>query len=276
MIGQPNGSMGVDCGDVDNDGWLDLWMTSYQGERPVLYHNLAGQGFEDVSSRTGAAAGSLPWVKWGCGIVDFDNDGRRDLFIACGHINDLVEQFDDTTAYRNHNVLLRNVGGRFVEMSAAAGLHAVPRHSARGAAFDDLDNDGDLDGVILNAREAPTLLRNLDRERGGEHHWLQVRLVGRDSNRDGVGANVRVVTPGAVLVDEVHAGRGYQGHFGSRLHFGLGPAAAVERVEVRWIGGGREAFDVAGIDRLVVLTEGAGRRVDRPGEMEKVPEGDRR
>jgi len=157
-------------------------------------------------------------------------------------------------------------------MSAAAGLHAVPRHSARGAAFDDLDNDGDLDGVILNAREAPTLLRNLDRERGGEHHWLQVRLVGRDSNRDGVGANVRVVTPGAVLVDEVHAGRGYQGHFGSRLHFGLGPAAAVERVEVRWIGGGREAFDVAGIDRLVVLTEGAGRRVDRPGEVETEPD----
>ena len=276
MIGQPNGSMGVDCGDVDNDGWLDLWMTSYQGERPVLYHNLAGQGFEDVSSRTGAAAGSLPWVKWGCGIVDFDNDGRRDLFIACGHINDLVAQFDDTTAYRNHNVLLRNVGGRFVEMSAAAGLHAVPRHSARGAAFDDLDNDGDLDGVILNAREAPTLLRNLDRERGGGHHWLQVRLVGRDSNRDGVGASVSVVIPGAVLVDEVHAGRGYQGHFGSRLHFGLGPAAAVESVEVRWIGGGREAFDVAGIDRLVVLTEGAGRRVDRPGERETVPKGDRR
>ena len=274
MIGQPNGSMGVDCGDVDNDGWLDLWMTSYQGERPVLYHNLAGHGFEDVSARTGAGAGSVPWVKWGCGIVDFDNDGRRDLFIACGHINDLVEQFDDATAYRNHNVLLRNVGERFMEMSAAAGLHAIPRHSARGAAFDDLDDDGDIDGVILNAREAPTLLRNLERERGGEHHWLQLRLVGRGSNRDGVGALVRVVTPEGVFVDEVHSGRGYQGHFGSRLHFGLGAGMAVDRVEVRWVGGGREAFDVAGIDRLVTLTEGAGRPVDRPAETET--EADRR
>jgi hypothetical protein len=264
MIGQPNGSMGVDCGDVDNDGWLDLWMTSYQGERPVLYHNLAGQGFEDVSSRTGAAAGGLPWVKWGCGIVDFDNDGFRDLFVACGHINDLVEDYDDTTAYRNHNLVLRNLGGRFADCSGAAGLHDLPRHSARGAAFDDLDDDGDVDGVILNAREAPTLLRNLARERGDGHHWLQVRLVGRDTNRDGVGAVVGVVVGGRVLVDEVHAGRGYQGHFGSRLHFGLGRDPAVDRIEVRWIGGRRERFDVDGVDRLVVLTEGEGVPADPP------------
>lgn len=269
MIGQPNGSMGVDCGDVDNDGWLDLWMTSYQGERPVLYHNLAGQGFEDVGSRTGAASGSLPWVKWGCGIVDFDNDGLRDLFIACGHINDLVDEYDDASAYRNHNLVLRNLGGRFDECSAAAGLHDVPRHSARGAAFDDLDDDGDVDGVVLNAREAPTLLRNRERERGGGNHWLQVRLVGRDTNRDGVGAAVRVVVGDRVLADEVHAGRGYQGHFGSRLHFGLGRDRAVDRIEVRWIGGRSERFDVDGVDRLVVLTEGQGKPADPPAAAER-------
>ena len=265
MIGQPNGSMGVDCGDVDNDGWLDLWMTSYQGERPVLYHNLAGQGFEDVSSRTGAAAGSLPWVKWGCGIVDFDNDGRRDLFIACGHINDLVAQFDDTTAYRNHNVLLRNVGGRFIDVSAAAGLHDIPRHAARGVACDDLDDDGDLDLLILNSREAPTLLKNLDRERGGTTHWCQVRLRGRQGNRDGVGARVVLHAGDETFVDEVHAGRGYQGHFGTRLHFGLGNRAIIDRIEVRWIGGGSETFTAIPIDRLIELTEGSGRIDGAPG-----------
>jgi hypothetical protein len=258
VIGQPNGSMGVDCGDLDNDGWLDLWMTSYQGERPVLYRNLAGQGFEDVTSRTGAASGTIPWVKWGAAIVDFDSDGLRDLFIACGHINDLVEQFDDATAYRNHNCLLRNLGGRFADVSAAAGLREIPRHSARGAAFDDLDNDGDIDGVVLNSREAPTVLRNQDRERGGAHHWLQTRLVGTTANRDGVGARVRVVASGATFVDEVHSGRGFQGHFGSRLHFGLLDREAVERIEVRWPGGGVEAFAVDGVDRQATLREGAG------------------
>ena len=264
MLGQPNGSMGVDCGDVDNDGWLDLWMTSYQGEKPVLYRNLAGKGFEDVTSRCGAAAGSIPWVKWGAGIVDFDGDGLRDLFIACGHINDLVGEFDDTTAYRNHNCLLRNIGGRFNDLSAAAGLHAVGRHSARGAAFDDLDNDGDIDIVVLNSREAPTLLRNSDRERGGSNHWLQVRLVGTIASRDAVGAGVRVVAGDLLLVDEVHSGRGYQGHFGSRLHFGLGDRDRVDRIEVRWIGGSREVFAVEGVDRLVTLRQGEGAPVASP------------
>ena len=238
--GQANGGMGVDCGDIDNDGWLDLWTTTSQGQRPILFRNLAGHGFEDATAKFGAAAGSIPWVKWGTGIVDFDSDGRRDLFVACGHFNDLVDRQGDVSAYRNHNVVLRNVGGRFENVSAAAGVEEVAKHSARGAAFDDLDGDGDVDAVILNAREAPTLLRNLDRERGGANHWIGVRLVGTTGNRDGVGARVRVICGDDVLVDEVHCGRGYQGHYGSRLHFGLGPRDRVEGFEVRWIGGGRE------------------------------------
>lgn len=264
-VGQANGGMGVDCGDFDNDGWLDLWTTTSQGQRPILFRNLAGQGFEDVTARTNAAAGGVPWVKWGAGIVDFDSDGLRDLFVACGHFNDLVDLQGDASAYRNHNIVLRNLGGRFADVSADAGLHDVARHSARGAAFDDLDGDGDVDAVVLNAREGPTLLRNLDRERGGGGHWLGVRLRGTVGNRDGVGARVRVLRDGPVLVDEVHSGRGYQGHFGSRLHFGLGSNAAVEGIEVRWIGGRTERFLVEGVDRDVVLTEGAGTEADRPG-----------
>ncbi|MFM7076281.1 MAG: CRTAC1 family protein [Planctomycetaceae bacterium] len=262
-FGQANGGMGVDCGDVDNDGRLDLWTTTSQGQRPILFRNLGGLSFEDATARSGAAAGSIPWVKWGAGIVDFDSDGRRDLFVACGHFNDLVDLQGDASAYRNHNIVLRNAGGRFENVSAAAGLEAVAKHSARGASFDDLDGDGDVDAVILNSREGPTVLRNLDRERGGANHWLGVRLVAVTGNRDGVGARVRVRAGDAILVDEVHSGRGYQGHYGSRLHFGLGDAGHVDAVEVRWIGGPEERFEVGPADRDVMLRQGEGRPVGR-------------
>lgn len=128
-FGQANGGMGVDCGDIDNDGWLDLWTTTSQGQRPILFRNLDGGGFEDATARFGAAVGSIPWVKWGAGVVDFDSDGHRDLFIACGHFNDLVDQQGDSSAYRNHNVVLHNVGGRFENVSAASGVEAGAKHS---------------------------------------------------------------------------------------------------------------------------------------------------
>ncbi len=257
-FGAEIGSMGTEAGDIDNDGRIDLFVTDFQPDLPVLFCNLGGGIFEDVTAERGAGAGAWQFVTWGANIVDFDNDGLRDLFIACGHLNDNVESFDDTTTYRNHNILLRNTGGKFVDVSAAAGLHDVPRRSARGTAADDLDNDGDVDLVILNSREAPTVLRNLDRERGGTNHWLQVRLKGVHSNRDGVGARVTITAGELVLVDEVRAGRGYQGHSGTRLHFGLGDRDAVDQIAVRWPSGLRETFD-ATADGEVLLVEGTGR-----------------
>jgi len=257
-FGAEIGSMGTEAGDTDNDGRIDLFVTDFQPDLPVLFRNLGGGLFEDATADSGAGNGAWQYVTWGTALADFDNDGFRDLFLACGHLNDNVESFDDTTAYRNHNLLLRNVGGRFVDVSAAAGLHDIPRHSARGVACDDLDNDGDLDLVILNSREAPTLLKNLDRERGGANHFCQLRLRGRRANRDGVGAKVTLVAGDFVSVDEVHAGRGYQGHFGTRLHFGLAARAGIDRVEVRWPGGSTELFTAVPIDRLTELVEGTG------------------
>ena len=257
--GLPLGSMGVDCGDYDNDGWLDFYQTSYQRELPVLFRNLGNGILEDVTTRTGAGAGTLHNVKWGCGFVDFDNDGHRDLFVAMGHLQDTIEHWDPPITYKARNVLLRNSGdGRFVNVSDQSGDGLLPNCSSRGAAFDDLDNDGDIDVVILNARDRPTILRNMLCEGGTPQHWQQVQLRGVRTNRDGVGAQVWVRAGDLTLVDEVHSGRSYQSHFGSRLHFGLGARSRVDAVEVHWLGGPVEVFSGFAVDRLITLVEGRG------------------
>ena len=255
MDGDELGSMGVDCADYDNDGWLDFLMTSYQAELPVLYRNLGGGNLEDVTWASGVGDGAFPYVNWGVGLVDFDNDGDRDVFIACGHLQDNIDSYDRSTAYEVRNLLLMNTGdGRFVNVSDRCGDGLLPKLSSRGAAFDDLDNDGDIDVVILNSRRPPTILRN-ETENG--NHWIQVRLEGVKSNRDGVGARVKVVAGRLVQIDEVHSGRGYQSHYGLRLHFGLGRHDAVDRIEVHWIGGGVDVLEAVAADQIVTIYEGA-------------------
>jgi len=252
--GDEQGSMGVDCGDYNNDGWLDFYVTSYHRQLATLYRNIEGDAFEDVTLATGAGAGTLQNVTWGCSFVDFDNDGDRDIFVACGHLQDNVELYDDTTSYYAQNILLMNTGdGKFVDVSQKSGDGMKVKLSSRGAGFDDLDNDGDVDVVILNSRREPTILRNDSPAKG---HLLQVRLKGVKTNRDGVGARVKVTAGNLLLVDEIHSGRGYQSHYGSRLYFGLGGRTKVDRIEVRWIGGGVDVFENIAVDQLVTLTEG--------------------
>ncbi len=263
--GMALGSMGVDCADYDNDGWLDFFQTSYQREMPVLYHNLRGGLFEDATMRAGAGQGAFHNVKWGCGLVDLDNDGHRDLFIAMGHLQDFIDQYDPTSSYRAKNIVLRNLGnGRFADVSEACGIRLLPDHSARGAAFDDLDNDGDLDVVVLNHRERPTVLRNVLNESGSQNHWIQLCLQGVKTNRDGVGARVKIVAGDLVQIDEVHSGRSYQSHWGSRLHFGLGARDRVDRIEVRWIGGGVDVLENVPVDRLLAVGESRHRPSESP------------
>ncbi len=253
LHGDEQGSMGVDCGDYDNDGWLDFFVTSYQDQLATLYKNLGDGVFQDVTLMTGAGAGTLPNVTWGNSFVDFDNDGDRDIFIACGHLQDNVALYDDTSTYLARNILLLNDGkGKFVDVSDKSGDGMLVKLSSRGAGFDDLDNDGDVDVVILNSRAEPTLVRN---DTSNENHWLQVRLRGVKTNRDGVGARVTVVAGDLTLVDEVHSGRGYQSHYGMRLHFGLGKRDRVDRVEVRWIGGGVAVVKGVAVDGLLTITE---------------------
>ena len=254
MAGIPHGSMGIDCGDYDNDELLDFFVTSYQHELATLYRNWGNGLFEDVTRRTGAGKPTRRHVTWGTGLVDFDNDGDRDIFIACGHFDDNVERRDDTTAYAAPNLMLMNVDGRFEDVSDKCGDGLGVRLSSRGAVFGDLDNDGDIDCVILNSRRRPTLLRN-DSE--NDHHWLRVSLQGVGSNRNGVGARVKVVAGDLTLVDEVHSGRSYQSHFGTRLHFGLGRHDRVDRIEVRWVGGAVQQRTDVPVDGCVTIVEGA-------------------
>jgi len=258
VAGNEQGSMGIECGDYDNDGWLDFHQTSYDKQLAVLFRNLGDGSFEDVTLATRVGAGTEAQVTWGNGLVDFDSDGDRDLFIACGHIQDNVEKFDDTQQYLACNLLLMNTGdGKFVNVSDRCGDGLAVKLASRGAAFDDLDNDGDIDVVILNSRREPTVLRN---DSPAVNHWLQVHLRGTKTNRDGVGAHVKVTAGHRTQIAEVHSGRAYQSHYGMRLHFGLGKQDRIDRVEVRWIGGGVDVLKDVPADRLLTIQEGKGIR----------------
>ncbi len=253
MDGMELGSMGVDCADYDNDGWLDLYQTSYSGELPGLYHNTTLGFFEDVTRASGAGTTVFPYVNWGIGFVDLDNDGNRDLFVANGHLQDNVHLYDDTTSYRVRNTVYRNVGGgKFRDVSDQCGDGLAVSESSRGAVFDDLDNDGRTDVVILNSRTVPTVLRN---ESDNSNQWLDIRLHGRIASRDGVGSRVAVTAGDLTQVAEVHSGRGYQSHFGSRLHFGLGKRQRVDRLEIQWLGGGRQVLTDVATNQILHVVE---------------------
>lgn len=257
--GQIHSNMGVDCADYDNDGRLDFFFTSFATEMPSLFRNLGNRTFLDATLTSGAGKDACRHVNWGVGFVDLDNDGHRDLFIVNGHLDDNVQQYDQAAVYAAPALVLRNTGdGKFVNVSDRCGDVRRLEYSGRGAAFADLDNDGDMDVVVLNSRREPTILRNMYYERGGSNHWLQLRLEGVKGNRDGTGARVRVGVGDLVQIDEVHSGRGYQSHWGTPLHFGLGNHASVDHIEVHWIGGGTDVMENVPADQFVHVTEGLG------------------
>ena len=193
-------------------------------------------------------------MSWGNGLVDFDNDGDRDLFLACGHLQPHIDSFDNRTTYLQTNHLYENQGqGRFIDVSAQGGPGMQVKLSSRGAGFDDLDNDGDVDVVILNSRSKPTLLRNDTQSQG---HWLQIHLRGKKANHNGVGARVKVVAGDLTQIDEVYSGRGYQSHYGTRLYFGLRHRTKVVRIDVNWIGGGADTYRNIEVDQCILLKEG--------------------
>jgi len=255
--GAPVASMGVDAADVDGDGRIDFFETTYQGERPVLFRNLGNGLYDDVTRLTGVGEGTTGNVKWGCGFADFDNDTHPDILYLEGHIQDNVAMFDRTTSYEGTAVLLRNRGdGSFARVPAACGGALALPMVGRGLVLDDLDDDGRVDAVAISSRRPAVAIRNTS---PAGRHWVSLWLRGIRGNRDALGARVTVAAGGVSRVAEVRCGRGYQGHFGSRLHFGLGDADRVERITVRWPGGATTTLDDPPVDRALLLREdGAG------------------
>jgi len=248
------GTMGVDCGDYNNDGKMDFYMTSYQKQWGILYQNEGTGFFMDATRTTGAGTATYNEVTWGLGMEDFDNDGFRDLFVACGHLQDNIRLWDDTSRFEARNILLRNIEGKkFIDVSSMSGEGMKVERSSRGAAFDDLDNDGDIDVVVLNTKTAPTILRN---DSVTSNHWIRIRLQGTRSNQEAIGASIKVTAGNHTQFDEIHSGRGYQSHYGTLSHFGLGRQSTIDYVEVRWPSGEMEIFKEIPVDKEIELIEG--------------------
>ena len=258
--GNPQGSMGVDAGDFDRDGRLDLFVTNFSEQPNALYRNLGRHSFTDLgwSSKLGAA--SYPLVGWGTALFDYDNDGWLDVLVANGHVYPQVDGLESGARYRQPLLLHRNRSdGTFDDVSDTAGLGRLPLRSARGAAFGDLDDDGDLDVVVLNIGEPPTLLRN----RTTTGRRVLITLQGISSDRSAAGAQVTLRSGDLVQTAEVHAGASYLSHNDLRLHYGLGNAQRADTVEIRWPRGATERLGPLDADRSYVIEEGKGVRSSR-------------
>lgn len=246
-----NGNMGIEVGDVDRDGQLDVVTTTYQDEMPVLYRNLGSGLFDDLTNRSGIDRSLLAHVNWGVGLVDFDNDMDLDLFIACGHFMDNIRFIDDRTGMKVANYLLANDGkGYFSNHTAGSGLDTQASESSRGAAFDDLDNDGRIDVIVQNFNSPPSLFQNVSP--AGQS--LAIRLVGTDSNRDAAGAMVHVTSEGRMQSQAVLLGRGYQSHYGQILHFGIAKAV-IDQVDVHWPSGKTSRIRKPNSDQVLTVIE---------------------
>jgi hypothetical protein len=252
--GNEQAGMGLGLGDFDGDGALDLLKTHFSEDTSVLYRNVGRGGFEDVSMRSGLGV-ETRYVGWGAGIQDFDNDGWADLFWATGSVFPEVEKVYPDYPYKTPRVLFRNLrNGKFEELVEAAGPAIGEAHSSRGVAFGDFDNDGDIDILIMNVNEPPSLLRN---DVSGDGHWLKVKLIGVKSNRSAIGSRVIASYGGRRQAQAVTAQASYLSVNDRRLHFGLGAETAGD-LEIWWPNGGKETLKAVGADRLVTIREGEG------------------
>jgi len=255
--GFEQGGMGVGVGDFDNDGWLDLIKTNFAGDYPNLFRNTGEGIFEDVVVRAGLGV-NPQYVGWGVAFADLDNDGLDDILQVNGHVYPELdsESRKSQESYRNPRLVYRNLGGgRFEDVSTQAGPGIAQQKSSRGAAFGDFDNDGDLDVVVMNMGDSPSLLRN---DLSSTNHWLQLKLEGTKSNRTAIGAMVRVEAGPTVQTKPVLGQSSYVSQNDFRLHFGLGTATRVDRISVRWPSGINEQFQGTPADGMVLLVEGSG------------------
>jgi hypothetical protein len=247
--------MGVSVADYDNDGALDIVRTNFSDQMTTVYRNNGDGTFQDVSITAGMGI-NRKFLGFGVGFFDFDNDGWKDLFIANGHVYAQLAARRLHITYPQRRTLYRNLGnGKFEDVSLKSGTGITEQLVGRGCAFGDLDNDGDVDIVVNNLDAGPSLLRN---NGGNRNRWLKVKCVGTRSNRSAIGARVTVTAGKQSQTEEVMSGSGYYSHNDFRLHFGLGQAEVVDRVQVRWPSGEVETFRSVPSNLLIIIEEGKG------------------
>ena len=254
--GHEQAGMGVGVADYDCDGWFDIFKTNFADDTCNLYHNNGDGTFSDVTFSSGVGINNQ-YVAWGCGFVDYDNDGWQDILQINGHVYPEIEGHGIGQTYKNPRLVYKNLGdGRFKDVSSSMGPGITEHFSSRGAAFGDYDNDGDIDAVILNMNDPPSLLRN---DGGNQQNWIKIKLVGTQCNRTAIGARVRVVTSKHAQMDEVHSGSSVMSQCDLRLHFGLGKAETVDLIEVKWPTTQKlERFPQVKANQILTIREGSG------------------
>ena len=254
--GHEQAGMGVAVADYDCDGWFDIFKTNFSDDTCNLYHNNGDGSFTDVTFPSGIGVNNR-YVAWGCGFADFDNDGWPDIMQINGHVYPEIDQQHTTETFKNPRLLYKNLGnGRFEDVSTQMGPGISQQFSSRGAAFGDYDNDGDIDALILNLNDPPSLLRN---DGGNKQNWIKIKLIGTQCNRTAIGARVRVVTGKHAQMNEVHSGSSVMSQSDLRLHFGLGKAATVDMIEVKWPTTQKiEKFMQVKVNQILTIREGSG------------------
>jgi enediyne biosynthesis protein E4 len=253
--GRAPASMGIALGDYNRDGKLDLFITTFSDDYKTLYRNDGGASFTDVSFRAGLGNSTIPFLAWGTGFLDFDNDALLDIFVANGHVYPVADRTEWGTTWAERPQLFRNLDGtKFQEVPASTGSGLAVVIPARGAAFGDLFNDGHIDVVLNNMDAPPTLLRNVAKN---ANHWLTLKLVGGPkSTPDAIGAKVFLTAAGVRQRADVSSGGSYASTSDPRLHFGLGSATKVDKLEIHWPSGSSEEILVPGVDRILMVKEG--------------------
>jgi enediyne biosynthesis protein E4 len=257
--GLEQGSMGVDFGDFMNEGRQGIFVTNFTEQADTLYRNLGDEGFEDVSWRAKLAQPTFLPVGWGTALFDMDNDGWLDIMVVNGHVYPQMDNIPGAARYQEPILLFRNAkDGTFEDVSST--LANIETGSQRGAAFGDVNNDGNIDVLIMNIGKPPTLLIN----QGNQNHRVLFKLIGSKSNRMAVGARVTIKTGKITQMNEVRAGGGYLSSNDPRLHFGLGQDLKMDEVTIRWPGGKLESLHDIPADFIYTVVEGEGIRDKTP------------
>src|SRR5258708_36719 len=248
--------METDAVDITGNGRLYLIVTHLDQQLARFYQNLGEGYFEDATFKSRISYATFHMSGFGTRFMDYDNDGARDLFMANGHVLDNIERYHADSRYAEPKLMFRNNGrGIFENVSDSLGPDFVLPRVSRGAAIGDFDNDGDLDIVVNNNGQGPQLLRN---DGGNANHWLEILLIGTKSNRDGVGARVKVSAGDLILYDQRKGGMSYQSAQDPRLHFGLGKQLMVDSLDIAWPSGMRTALTKVKSDQIIAVKEGTG------------------